>query len=93
MTQNAPIRHDAARTAVDFWFDPMCPWAWMTSRWLLEAAAVRGLEPRFHVMSLAVLNEGRDLPQEYRDMLARSGLKPQEAIPTLIHCGLLAGRK
>ena len=59
-----------SRTPVDFWFDPLCPWAWMTSRWLLEAARVRDLEPRFHVMSLAVLNEDKDIPQDYRDMLA-----------------------
>ena len=59
-------------TPVDFWFDPLCPWAWMTSRWLLEAAQVRDLEPRFHVMSLGVLNEGRDLPEDYRKGLERS---------------------
>jgi protein-disulfide isomerase-like protein with CxxC motif len=58
------------RTPVDFWFDPLCPWAWMTSRWLLEVATVRHLAPRFHVMSLAVLNEDKDIPQAYRDMLA-----------------------
>jgi hypothetical protein len=63
--------HAAARpTPVDFWFDPLCPWAWMTSRWVLEAAKVRDLEPRFRVMSLAVLNEDKDIPQDYRDMLA-----------------------
>ncbi len=56
----------------DFWFDPACPWAWMSSRWLLEAAQVRPLTPRFHVMSLAVLNQGRDLPPAYVDLLAKA---------------------
>ena len=60
-----------ARPVVDFWFDPLCPWAWMTSRWMDEASAVRDIDVRWHVMSLSVLNEKKDdLPDSYRDMLA-----------------------
>ena len=60
-------------TAVDFWFDPSCPWAWTTSGWLDQVATLRNLEVNWHVMSLAVLNENAtDLSEAYREFLPRA---------------------
>ncbi|WP_457255646.1 mycothiol-dependent nitroreductase Rv2466c family protein [Pedococcus sp. P5_B7] len=60
------------RTSAEFWFDPLCPWAWMTSRWMMEVEEVRPVDVTWSVMSLAVLNEGRDLPDSYRQMMDRA---------------------
>ncbi|MDQ1627519.1 MAG: hypothetical protein QOI54_1263 [Actinomycetota bacterium] len=57
------------RATADFWFDPICPWAWITSRWIIEAARVRELDVHWHVMSLSYLNEDRDMPEDYRKVM------------------------
>jgi len=63
----------SVRTPVDFWFDPSCPWAWMTSRWVDEVATLRDLDVTWHVMSLAVLNENNaELSDEYKAFLPRA---------------------
>ncbi len=57
-------------TVADFWFDPLCPWAWLSSRWMKEVEQVRPVRTEFHVMSLAYLNQEKDIPDDYRKKLA-----------------------
>jgi hypothetical protein len=59
-------------TDVDLYVDPTCPWAWITSRWLLEVEQVRDVRVNFRVMSLAVLNEEKDISEDYRRLLVKA---------------------
>ncbi len=70
----APATPDSPETRqqAEFWFDPLCPWAWMTSRWMMEVQKIRPVDVTWSVMSLAVLNEGRDLPENYRAMMDKA---------------------
>ncbi|WP_329431254.1 disulfide bond formation protein DsbA (plasmid) [Streptosporangium sp. NBC_01495] len=64
------------RDEVPFWFDPLCPWAWITSRWLLEVEQVRPVRADWRIMSLAYLNliqrEGKGLSEDYRDLMTKA---------------------
>jgi 2-hydroxychromene-2-carboxylate isomerase len=56
-------------TTADFWFDPACPFAWISSRWMLEVEKVRDISVTWHIMSLAYLNEDKDISDDYREKL------------------------
>src|SRR5580692_12197867 len=65
-----------AQEGVPFWFDPLCPWAWITSRWMLEVEKVRPVRVDWRIMSLAYLNliqhEGKGLTPEYLERMGKA---------------------
>jgi 2-hydroxychromene-2-carboxylate isomerase len=70
------------RSAVNLWFDPACPWAWLTSRWLLQVAEVRPIDVTFNIMSLYLLNQGKEVPERYRELIetTRAGVRVVAAV-------------
>jgi 2-hydroxychromene-2-carboxylate isomerase len=69
-SETTAVGNDSARDVADFWFDPLCPFAWVTSRWILEVEQVRDVEVHWHVMSLTYLNQDKDISASYRERLA-----------------------
>ena len=50
---------------VAFFFDPVCPWAWITSRWVHEVRAEVGIDIEWRLISLRIINEHRDYETEF----------------------------
>lgn len=68
----SPAESDRTEPAVTLWLDPVCPFSWNTARWLRAVAETAGLTVDWRLMSLAVLNEGRDLPPAQQDRMRDS---------------------
>jgi predicted DsbA family dithiol-disulfide isomerase len=63
-------KEESDRTEVPFWIDPLCPSAWITSRWLLEVEQVQPVRADWRIMSLSYLN-----------LVQREGKGPQRGLP------------
>jgi protein-disulfide isomerase-like protein with CxxC motif len=73
MAEDITVEEKTERSVAEFWFDPVCPWAWLASRWILNAKEVRPIDVKWHVMSLGYLNSGKDdLAEQYRQLLSEA---------------------
>ncbi|MGO1884144.1 MAG: mycothiol-dependent nitroreductase Rv2466c family protein [Citricoccus sp.] len=79
MTETVGIATPTENEVVDFWFDSICPFAWITSRWMLEVEKVRPITVNWHIMSLSVLNEDSDIEEGYRSLMERAWLPARAA--------------
>jgi 2-hydroxychromene-2-carboxylate isomerase len=70
--RNSEVLTERPPARVDVYFDPRCPWAWITSRWILEVATVRDINVHFRVMSLAILNADREVSEDYRKLMDKA---------------------
>ena len=62
------------KQSTEYWFDPICPWAWITSRWILEVEQVRDIEVKWNIFSLGHLNREREMPEKYKSSMVNSWL-------------------
>lgn len=51
---------------VDFYFDPVCPWAWLTSRWVMNVQDERPMTVDWKFICLRIVNEDKDYERDFR---------------------------
>ncbi|SDI19920.1 hypothetical protein SAMN05192558_101177 [Actinokineospora alba] len=77
----------SATPRVDLYIDPVCPYTWLVTQWLLEVERLRDLDLRYHVMSLRMLNESRVVDGRYRRAVDNSSGPSRVAAAVLVRHG------